>query len=164
MIALIAAVTENNVIGANDKLPWRLPKDIRHFKRVTTGQTVVMGRKTWESIPLNFRPLAERSNFVLTHQTNYDAPGATVYHSLRSAIRTTSANQNLFVIGGESLYRSALLVANTIFLTRVHAFIDGDAFFPSLDFDVWKEQAREFHEKDERHSHPFTFFTYTRKE
>ncbi|MFS8119215.1 MAG: dihydrofolate reductase [Microcoleus sp.] len=161
MISLLAAVTKNNVIGRDGDLPWRLPDDLRHFKELTTGKTVVMGRKTYDAI---FRrhggPLPNRHNIVLTHDTSYLAPGVEVVHTLTEALPQSS--DELFVIGGAEIYQQTLANADRLYLTEISAEIDGDAFFPEIDKNIWHEVNRVPHTKDERHEYAFDFVVYER--
>lgn len=169
MIVIVAAVAKNGVIGKNDTLPWRLPEDMAHFKALTMGQAVVMGRKTWESLPVKFRPLPKRQNYVVTRDPNYVAPGATVLNSLEE-VRKIGAGEtaleetcraapgvsspsggrpqgaqagDLYVIGGAELYRQLLPWADRLELTEIDATFDGDAFFPAIDRRQWREVKRE---------------------
>jgi dihydrofolate reductase len=152
----------NGLIGAGDHLPWRLPDDMRRFREITLGKPVLMGRKTYESIHLRFRPLPGRTNIVLTHQTTYDAPGCTVVHSLPQALSAASGHEELMVIGGALLYEQLLPQADRIYLTLVDGEFEGDVFFPVLDETDWQEIAREEHGRDGRHAAPFTFLVLAR--
>lgn len=152
-LTLIAAVAANGVIGSDNTLPWHLPEDLRHFKELTAGHVVIMGRKTWESLPERFRPLPGRLNIVVTRNADYAAPGATVVHSLEDALKVEIGGmtpivgaggtaRKFFVIGGAQLYAHALPLAQRLELTEIDADVDGDAFFPALDRDDWHEVAR----------------------
>lgn len=145
MIVIVAAVARNGVIGKDNALPWHLPEDLKHFKSLTMGHTVVMGRKTWESLPARFRPLPGRTNVVVTRNAGYAAPGATVVHSLAAAVKVVAGGmaEDLFVIGGAELYRHALPHAQRLELTEIDAEIDGDARFPAFDRTQWREVRRE---------------------
>lgn len=156
MIALIAAVSENNCIGKNNSLPWHIPEDMKRFKKITTGHTVVMGRKTWESIPEKFRPLPNRKNIVVTRNTDYPVPeGVTLYHSVGDVF--THETGDILVIGGAEIYSQSIQCADTLYITHVREFIeDGTAFFPKIDKNMWKETEREDHEH-------FSFVTYKQK-
>ncbi len=160
-ISLIAAAAENDVIGRNNDLPWRLPDEFRHFKRTTEGHHVIMGRRTWES---RGRPLPNRVNVVVTSQPNYPAAGAHVVHSLGAALDLARAagETEAFVIGGNALYAEALGVADTIYLTRVHAEIAGDTVFPRFEPAQWLVVSSERHEVDDRHAYAWTIFVYQR--
>lgn len=164
IIAIVAA-GENNAIGKDNRLLWRLPDDMKFFKEKTEGHCVVTGRKNYESIPDKFRPLPGRTNIVVTRQKDYEAPGAIVVNSLEDAIaKAISVKETeLYVIGGGEIYRQALPLTDTIWLTRVHESFDAHTFFPSLDPLFWEETWRETHAADERHAFPFTFIRYERK-
>jgi dihydrofolate reductase len=159
-ITLAVAVAANGVIGAGNRLPWHLPADLRHFKAVTMGKPIVMGRRTWESIG---RPLPGRRNVVVTRQTGYTANGAEVVHSLAEAIALCADAGELVVIGGAELYAQALPIAQRIELTRIHAEFEGDTFFPALDGAVWQEVAVEHHQADAKNPHAYSFVTLDRK-
>ncbi len=164
ILSLVAAVSDNDVIGNDGKLPWSLPDDLKHFHDLTVGHPVIMGRKTYESIPEKRRPLPDRLNIVLTRQA-MDIPDCTVVHSLAEALsflQSTIQSSEVFVIGGAEVYREAIPLAQRMYLTRIHALVDGDAFFPDVDWDEWREVAREEHPADARHAHAFTFLTYAR--
>lgn len=142
MLSLIAAVARNRVIGKDNRLLWHLPEDMKHFREVTRGKPVIMGRKTWESLPEKFRPLPGRHNIVVSRNPNYNAPGATLADSLESAIRLAGIEDELFVIGGETLYRQALPLAHRLYLTKIDRDYEGDAFFPEILPGDWKETSR----------------------
>jgi dihydrofolate reductase len=142
MIVIVAAVAKNGVIGRDNALPWQLPEDMRHFRALTTGHAVLMGRKTWESLPPKFRPLPNRRNFVLTRDASYAAPGATVVHSLDDALKVGAGETALFVIGGAELYRHLLPQAQRMELTEIDAEFAGDARFPDFDRAQWRAVSR----------------------
>jgi len=158
-LAIIAAVAANRVIGRNNALPWRLPEDLRHFRRLTLGHRVVMGRKTCESLD---HPLAERDNVVITRQADFAAPGFRVVHSLEAALTGTPPALPVFCIGGAQLYREALPRARTIYLTQVDRAFAGDAFFPEFDGRQWEERSRETHEVDGPDGFQYHFVVYQR--
>lgn len=143
-IVVVVARARNGVIGIDNRLPWHLPEDLKRFKALTTGNAVVMGRKTWESLPPKFRPLPERLNIVVTRDRGYVAAGATIAHSLPEAV-AAAGGRKAFVIGGAEIYAQALPLATRLEITEVDADIPGDAFFPALDAAVWREDAREAH-------------------
>ena len=157
MIALIAARAANGVIGVNGGLPWHLPDDLKRFKALTTGHTVVMGRRTWETLS---RPLPDRTNLVLTRDRAYHAPGATVVHTLDAAVE--HAGGSLFVLGGGDVYAAALPRATHLYLTELHADVEGDARFPQVDLSTWRLVREEHHPADERHAYAFTYRDYER--
>ena len=138
-VFLVAAVAANGVIGADGKLPWRLPEDLKHFKALTLGHPVIMGRKTWESLG---RPLPGRENIVVTRSAGYDAPGASVAASLEAALALCAGEPVVYVIGGSELYAAALLFADGLVLTEIHRDYDGDTRFPDFDRKSWRETQR----------------------
>lgn len=139
-VSLIAAVAANGTIGLDNRLPWRLPRDLQRFKALTLGYPVVMGRRTWESIG---RPLPGRENIVVTRSTLFAAPGCRVAHSLEEALDTAGAAAEAFVIGGGDLYRAALPLAQRLLLTEIRRDYPGDAFFPAFDRAQFLETSRE---------------------
>jgi len=130
-VALIAAVARNGAIGRDNQLLWHLPEDLRHFRATTTGHAVIMGRKTWDSLPERFRPLPGRHNIVVTRQPNWQAEGATTTHSLEAALAAAGAVDRVFVIGGAALYAATLAQADELYLTELDADFDGDVHFPT---------------------------------
>lgn len=159
-ITLIAAVSENGVIGRGNALPWHLPADLQRFKQLTLGHAVVMGRKTWESIR---RPLPHRRNIVLSSSPGFHPVGATVVPTFGAAIEAARDLAELFAIGGSRVFEVALPLTDRLEITRVHASVPGDAFFPKLDLSEWKLVAEERHPADEQHAHPYSFLTYDRR-
>lgn len=142
-ITLIAAVADNGCIGKNGGLPWYLPEDLKRFKRLTTGKVVIMGRKTWESLPEKVRPLPERTNVVITRQTEYELPaGVERFDALETAFAAHKTD-DVMVMGGANIYRQAFPFATNLELTHVHQTIEGDVFFPTIDVTQWKERRRE---------------------
>lgn len=156
-IILVAAMAANGVIGANGRLPWRVPEDLKRFKRLTFGHAVIMGRRTWESLG---KPLPGRRNIVVTRGRAYEAPGADVVASLEAALALCAGRPEVFVIGGGELYRAALLLAHTLELTEIHRAYDGDARFPTWDRTAWRETRRERHADGS--GLRFDFVTYER--
>lgn len=142
-VVLLVAVARNRVIGCDNRLPWHLPEDLQRFKALTLGHAVLMGRKTWESLPPRFRPLPGRRNIVVTRQEDYAAPGAEVAHSLPAALRLAGDSGRLFVIGGADIYAQALPIADTLEITEVALEPEGDAQFPDIPGAEWEETARE---------------------
>ncbi len=142
MLCLIAAVARNRAIGRDGHLLWHLADDLRHFRQTTSGKAVIMGRRTWESLPLPFRPLPKRRNIVVSRNTAYRAEGALLAHSLGEAIALAGSATDVFIIGGAELYRQALPLAGRIYLTEVAADAPGDAFFPELSHAEWREVSR----------------------
>lgn len=159
-LSLIVAQARNRVIGARGQLPWRLKDDLAHFKRTTMGAPVIMGRKTWESLPK--RPLPGRANIVISRDWDYDAAEARVYSSVVPALNAARAiamragQQEVFVIGGAAIYEAALPLADRIYLTEVDTAPEGDAFFPQLDIAHWRETSAERFEAGEGNDHAFT--------
>jgi dihydrofolate reductase len=161
LISLIVAMADNGVIGRGNALPWRLPADLRRFRSLTLGKPVLMGRRTFDSIG---RPLAERVNLVLTRDVRWTAAGARAVHTLHEALEQAGGRPELVAIGGAEIYRLALPLARRIYLTQVHAGLDGDTFFPAFDRQEWREVERSAQPADERHAYPFTFLTLERRE
>lgn len=152
-LSLVVAVSANNCIGKDGALPWHIPEDIAHFKALTLHKTVLMGRKTWESLPATFRPLPQRTNIVITRQTDYALPlGVERYDTLEAALRA-HAGEELMIIGGAQIYHETLPFADTVYLTRVHQEVAGDTFFPVLEPTSWRESEREDYPT-------FSFVTY----
>lgn len=142
-LALIAAVARNGAIGRGNALLWTEPADQRHFRQATMGCPVLMGRRTWESLPARFRPLPGRRNIVVTRQPGYEAPGAQTAGSLQAALALVAAEPRVFVIGGGQLYAEALPLADELVLTEVDADLDGDTFFPAWDRSRFAEVSRQ---------------------
>ena len=136
-IVLIAAMTLNRVIGRDGKLPWNIPEELAWFKARTLGHTVIMGRKTWESLPEKSRPLPTRWNIVVTSQPDYQADGAIVARSLAHALDMAQPGTSVFVIGGASLYHQALPMADAVLISLVHQLVEGDTYFPKLEDGEW---------------------------
>ena len=141
---LIFARARNGVIGRNNSLPWHLPEDLAHFKATTLGQPVIMGRKTWDSLPVKFRPLPGRMNMVVTRQTDWQSDGAHVVHSVDEALQACPTEAQPWVIGGAELYRLAMPLATRVVVTEIDADYEGDAFAPELDAS-WQEASRTTH-------------------
>ena len=156
-ITIIAAAASNNALGKDNKLIWHLSKDLQHFKTLTNGHAVIMGRKTFESMP---RALPNRTNIVITRQSDYHAENIMVTSSLSEALTIAKNDPRPFIIGGGEIYKQSMSVADEIELTRVHANFDADTFFPEINPHEWKEVWREEHPADERHTYAFTFLRY----
>lgn len=157
LIQLVVAYSTNRIIGKDNTLPWRLPSDLAHFKRVTLGQPIIMGRKTWESLG---RPLPGRPNLVITRNKDLVAEGAQIFHSLDEALDACQDIDRVCIIGGEELFRSALPLAHQVIATEVHANFDGDTWFPPLDPTQWTETQRESQPTENDLS--FDYVTYSR--
>ncbi|MGB0955404.1 MAG: dihydrofolate reductase [Panacagrimonas sp.] len=156
---LIAAMDRRGLIGRDGDLPWRLPNDLRHFKQLTLGKIVLMGRRTWDSLG---RPLPGRENWVLSRDNGLLAPGARVFPDLVPALKE-AADKTVMVIGGAELYRQCLPMAKGLLLTEVHAELDGDVFFPPFDRQGFRELAREVHPADEKHAYAYDFVRLARR-
>ena len=162
MLSLIAAVARNRAIGKDNQLLWHLPEDMKHFRETTRGKPVVMGRKTWESLPEKFRPLPGRQNIVVSRDPAYKAHGADLAGSLEAALTLASGAEEIFVIGGEQLYRAALPLADRLYLTEVELAPEADAFFPDLSRDgAWTEAEQS--ETFTSGGVSFQYVTYRRK-
>lgn len=156
-IILIAAASENNVLGKDNDLVWHLPDDFKRFKQMTTGHPIVMGRKTFESFP---KPLPDRIHYIITRQKGYKADGCIVVHSLEEALEKLRDESTVFIIGGGQIYHQSISHGTKIELTRVHTKVEGDAFFPEINPLEWKITGEEFHPKDNRHAFDFTYQTF----
>ena len=161
MISIIVAVAENGAIGSANRLPWHLPDDLKHFKALSLGKPVVMGRRTFDSIG---RRLPGRTNIVISRRTGLASAGVIVTHSLDAALAAAGSVPEIVVIGGAEIFRQVLPRTSTIHLTRVHARVAGDVFFPELDPALWQESTLEHHAADERHQYAFSFVTLLRIE
>jgi len=161
-LSIIVAMSENRVIGANNQLPWHLPEDLKYFKRITMGHPIIMGRKTFESIG---RPLPGRANIVVTRQPDWSVPGvivaANIEDALRQAVRE-DADQEVFIIGGGELFRQTLNKVSRLYLTQVHAHVDGDAFFPDFQREQWREVERVDYDSDQKNPHDYSFIVLDR--
>lgn len=164
IISLIAALTENRVIGKNNDLPWHLPDDMKYFMQTTKGHHVIMGRKNYDSIPEKFRPLPNRTNIVVTRQNDFRAPGCIVVNSIERGLEIAKNNQEreVFIIGGADIYRQGFGKTDKLYLTEIKTTLEGDTYFPEFDKTDWRESSRVHHPTDERHAHAFDFVVYTR--
>lgn len=160
-ISIIVAASENNVIGINNMLPWRLPTDLKYFKSTTLGKPIVMGRKTFDSLG---KALPGRPNIVITRQTNYQPEGTYVVPSIDDAIAKakTFEGEELFITGGSQIFEQAWPLIDRIYLTRVYAVVPGDAFFPQLDGKEFELVSDERHEADEKNQYAFSFQVWER--
>jgi dihydrofolate reductase len=169
VISLIVAVADSGAIGINNTLPWRLPNDLQRFKAITMGKPIIMGRKTFDSIG---KPLPGRQNIVITRRSDLHLTGCTVVTSVEAALQCArqgdevncdeAKDNEVIIIGGAEIYKHALPHAQRIYLTQVHADIQGDAGFPLLNMNEWREVACEHHAADERHAHAYSFVTLER--
>lgn len=164
--SMIVAMSENRVIGINNKLPWYLPNDLKYFKQVTMGKPIIMGRKTFESIG---KPLPGRTNIIITRNKDWQAQGVKVAHSLEQAYELAEAiaeidGQNeLMIIGGDQIYQSSLPDIDRIYLTQVHADVNGDAWFPEVDWSQWQELGREDYAAEGPNPYDYSFIVYERR-
>lgn len=165
-ISLIAALSENRVIGRNNDLPWRLPDDMKYFMETTSGHHVIMGRKNYDSLPEKFKPLPSRVNIVVTRQKGFRAFGCQIVHSIEQGLEIGRAAKEteLFVIGGAEIYKASLPIADRLYLTEIKATIEGDTYFPEINPSEWTEVSRKRHDVDQKHKHAFDFVVYDRKE
>jgi dihydrofolate reductase len=161
VISAIAAMGENRVIGDDNELPWYLPADLQHFKNLTSGHPILMGRKTYESIG---RPLPKRTNFILTRNPNFQAEGCILVRSMEEAIEKASAmpSKELFIIGGAEVYQQTLDFVSRIYLTIVHDQFEGDTYFPILAEGEWQQISSESHEEDEDNEYAYSFLVLER--
>ena len=156
-ISLIVAVDEKNGIGKNNQLPWHLPADLQHFKKITTGFPIIMGRKTFDSIG---KALPNRRNIVISRQENLEINGVDVCDSLQSAISLCKDEQEIFIIGGAQIFEQSLDIATTLYLTVIQNNFFADTFFPEIDKKLWKESSNEPHEPDEKNIYYYNFKKY----
>lgn len=163
-LSLLVAMAKNRVIGRDNKLPWHLPADLKHFKFLTMGKTIVMGRKTYESIG---KPLPGRVNIIITRQEGYEVPGATVVSSIDDALlmceKIRSINGENFIIGGEELYRQTLKICQRIYITEIQRDFEGDVYFPEVDPNEWEETQRDKHISENDTNLEYHFVVLDRK-
>lgn len=154
--SIMVARSDNYVIGKDNQLPWRMPADLRYFKQTTMGHYCIMGRKTFESVD---NPLPGRTNVIITRQPEYRAEGCVVVHNLDEAFRQgeEQAQEEIFILGGAEIYKQALDVVDRIYLTEIKTIVDGDTFFPKIDYTQWKETKREEHSADEKNPYDYAF-------
>ncbi len=157
-ISLIVALAKNNVIGLNNTLPWHLPEDLKHFRALTTGHHIIMGRKTYESLG---RLLPDRTTVIVTRNNDYQVDGALIAHSLDAAIALCENDDEVFVIGGAELYQVGIKLANKLYITELELDVPGDAYFPAYDVAEWQESSREAHTSAQ--GLLFSYITYIRK-
>ena len=159
-LTMVAAAGENNELGKNNQLIWRLPDDFKRFKKITSHHHIIMGRKTFESFP---KPLPNRTHVVITRQKDYPDENCIPVSSLEKAIEICPQDEENFIIGGGEIYKIALPISDKIELTKVHGKFDADTFFPDIDTDNWELKEEEFHDKDEKHQYAFTYQTFVKK-
>jgi dihydrofolate reductase len=160
MIIMIAAASENNALGKNNELVWRLPNDFKRFKNLTSGHHIIMGRKTFESFP---KPLPNRTHIVISRQDKYNPEGCIVVNSMEKAIAACPTEGPIYIIGGGEIYNLGIPFSDKIELTRVHHDFDADAFFPEINPNDWEMTLSEFQPKDDKHLFDYTYQTYVRK-
>jgi dihydrofolate reductase len=160
MIIMIAAASENNALGKNNELVWRLPNDFKRFKNLTSGHHIIMGRKTFESFP---KPLPNRTHIVISRQDNYNPEGCIVVSSMEKAIAICPTDGPIYIIGGGEIYNLGISFSDKIELTRVHHDFEADAFFPEINPSDWEMILSEFQPKDDKHLFDYTYQTYVRK-
>lgn len=161
MISLIWAMDENRLIGVENRLPWKLPADMKWFRRHTLGKPIIMGRKTFDSF--GGRPLPDRTNIVVTRDKNYRAEGAVVVYSIDEALQAADEVDEVMIIGGASFYEQMLQRADRLYITQVHGKFEGDAWFPEFDIGEWMEVGREEQPVDEKNAYGCSFMSYQRK-
>ncbi|NNU34588.1 dihydrofolate reductase [Mucilaginibacter sp. S1162] len=157
-VSIVVAIAENHAIGKDNKLLWHLPKDLKHFKEITTGGTVIMGRKTYDSVG---RPLPNRRNIIITRQ-QIEIPDCEVVNSVEAALDLCRDEAEVFIVGGAEIYKLAMPITDKIFLTIVHKNFEADTYFPEIKATTWNETYREDHEPDEKNPLPFSFITLER--
>lgn len=158
-IALIVAKSQNNVIGKNNQLPWHLPADLKHFKQMTMGKPIIMGRKTFESIG---KPLSGRRNIIISRNKKLMINDCEIFYSVDAALNAVKDEKEIMIIGGAALFEQTLPIANTVYLTMVEADFEGDTFFPELSHE-WKLVSEEKHSCDEKNSYSYKYQTYIRE-
>ncbi len=164
MISIIVATAKNGVIGKNGEIPWYLPDDLKHFAKITRGHTVIMGRKTYESIIKRLgHPLPDRKNIVITSQADYKAPDCFVISSVAEVVKTLPTEEEVFIIGGGKIYEEFLPITDKLYITEVLAEVEGDIIFPTYKIEDWKQISSEHHEKDEKNPFEFNFLELVRK-
>ena len=161
-IVVIAAVAMNRVIGKDNRLLWNIPEDMAHFKALTQGHTVLMGRKTWESLPPRFRPLPGRRNIVITRQPDFVAPGTELANSLEAGLELAASDALVFIIGGAEIYQQAMALANRLEITEVALTPEGDSWFPEIAAVNWEKTAKTT--PSSQTGTGFSFVTYRRKQ
>ena len=164
-VSLIAALTQNHVIGKSNGLPWHLPDDMKYFMQTTKLHHVIMGRKNYDSIPEKFRPLPNRINIVVTRQKHFNALDCQVVHSLEEglAIAKKAEEKEVFIIGGSEIYQAGMPMTQRMYLTEIQTTVPGDTYFPDFDRTQWNEVFRKPHPADARHAYAFDFVVYERK-
>ncbi|WP_338407988.1 dihydrofolate reductase [uncultured Flavobacterium sp.] len=160
MIIIIGAVAENNALGKNNNLLWHLPNDFKHFKEVTSGHHIIMGRKTFESFP---KPLPNRTHVIITRQKNFLKEGCIVAQDIGKAVSVCPSNEDIYIIGGGEIYKQSIDLADQLDITLVHQSFEADVYFPEIDLKIWELTSESFQPKDEKHLFDYTFQTFVRK-
>jgi dihydrofolate reductase len=157
-ISIIVAIGENHAIGKNNQLLWHMPSDLKHFKETTSGRTIIMGRKTFDSVG---KPLPKRRNIIVTRK-DITIPGCEVVHSIKEGLALCEGEDEVFIGGGAEIYKEAMSITDRIYLTIIHKVFDADTFFPEINKAEWKEVSREDHQPDEKNPLPYSFITLER--
>jgi len=158
IVSIVVAIAENHAIGKDNQLLWHLPKDLKHFKEITSGGTVIMGRKTYDSVG---KPLPNRRNIIITRQ-QIEIAGCEVVNSLQAGLDLCREHKEVFIVGGAEIYKQAMPLTDKIYLTIVHESFEADTYFPEISKDIWKETERTDHEADEKNPLSFSFITFER--
>jgi len=160
MITIIAAIGKNGELGKDNDLIWHLPNDLKRFKKITLGHHVIMGRKTFESLG---KPLPNRTTIIITRNSNYKVDNCIIVNSLEAALKVAEADPYPYILGGAEIYQQAIKIADSLDLTLVDANFEADAFFPQIDYSIWKETSRQDYKADEDHKYGYSFVTYKKK-
>ena len=158
IVTIVVAIAENYAIGKNNQLLWHMPADLKHFKNITTGHTVIMGRKTYDSVG---KPLPNRRNIIVTRQ-DIKIEGCEVVKSIEDALALCANEDEVFIVGGAEIYKLTMSKTDRIYLTIIHHSFDADTLFPEIDYTDWKETARQDHQPDEKNKFPYSFITLER--
>jgi dihydrofolate reductase len=159
-LSIIVAMDENGLIGRDNDLPWRLPNDLKRVKEITSGHTIVMGRKNYESIG---HPLPDRRNIIITRNTEYTVDGCEIIYNPDPILNEVDSEEEVYIFGGSEIYKIFLPFVKTIYITRINHSFEGDTYFPEINWDEWHESCREVHGIDEKNKYPHTFYIYDRK-
>jgi len=159
IVSQIAAMSENHVIGKNNQLLWHMPEDLKHFKNTTSGHTVIMGRKTFDSVG---KPLPRRRNIIITRQ-NITIEGCEVVNTIEAALALCAGEDEVFIVGGAEIYKQSLHLTDRVYLTIIHHHFEGDSFFPQLNQNDWKEVSHENRPADDKNAYPYSFIRYERQ-
>lgn len=161
MITIVVAMAENRGIGLTNQMPWHLPADLKHFKKITSGHPIIMGRKTFESVG---RPLPNRTNIVISRRKDWFQDGILIVGTLKEAIKfAKKIDDDIYIIGGGNVYEQTIELADRLEVTLIKTDLEADTFFPKIDTEIWQLTNEEWHDKDERHDYKYCFQTYERK-